>query len=546
MALTITPEPVLDNRNGDSVTAQAIGALPTELSDRSDSNPAVVIIEACGAMFDKLIYQLNRWPRAVVQKALNLAGITLIEATAAAVTQTFTLSNPFASATTIPQGTQVSNTDGSIVFETVDDLTIAAYASGTGTITITAGSATVTCSTTGFTTGSTWVGYQIRGASGDWYTILSVETTSSLTISATASATQTAVSWVVGPITGTVSAQCTEAGAAGNVGAGKLTTLVSSPSGVASTTNTADAAGGTDQETNAAAVDRAPVAFAARDIACSAEDYATFALQTIGGNGRARARSNYNDTTSATGYVTIGLISPTWTTASAATASEIAAVLRDIAGRSFVGTTTTVLACTISTFNASGSMFGCCVVRNSNYDATTVKVKIAEAINTYLNPLTYPWAPDSYTDGYRPIYVADLIQVLEDIVGIDRVYTINASGYSVPCVGMDYRTSAASMTFTASSASVSSVGAADYANITAGTTILIDSTNNVPYLVITKSGGNALTLHTTWAGTAGAISNVPFFTSADTNLTNWRTLPYSNLSIESASPAASLFVVGSV
>src|SRR5215831_5351841 len=94
MATSIVPAPILDTRNGDLVVAESIGSLPSELSDRSDSNPAVVILEASGNQFDKLLFQINQWPSAVIQKALALVGTLQNQATAATVSQTFTLSSP--------------------------------------------------------------------------------------------------------------------------------------------------------------------------------------------------------------------------------------------------------------------------------------------------------------------------------------------------------------------------------------------------------------------------------------------------------------------
>ena len=80
---TAVPAPVLDDRNEDQIAAEAIGALPSELSDRSDSNPAVVVIEAAAYVVGRYLYQLNRWPAAVVQKALALIGVTMRAAVAA-------------------------------------------------------------------------------------------------------------------------------------------------------------------------------------------------------------------------------------------------------------------------------------------------------------------------------------------------------------------------------------------------------------------------------------------------------------------------------
>ena len=55
--MATVPNPTLDARNGDLVTAQAITSLPDELSDRSDGSPQVVLLEANGALYDALMAQ---------------------------------------------------------------------------------------------------------------------------------------------------------------------------------------------------------------------------------------------------------------------------------------------------------------------------------------------------------------------------------------------------------------------------------------------------------------------------------------------------------
>lgn len=539
------PDPVLDLRNGDEVTAQSIASLPDELSDRSPSNPAVVLCEATGNQFDKLLAQINSWPRAAVQKTLALVGVVLEDAAGATCTQRFTLSSPKSTDTVVASGTEVSTDDGSIVFETTSDLTIAAYTTPAGTVATTSGSATVTGSGTTFQTGSTWEGWQIEipALSGTWYTISSVSTTTSLTLTSSATATVSGAAWNVGPIVGTVNAQATTTGTSTNVGAGKLTTLVTSVSGVASTTNSTAATGGQDEETASQAVDRAPEAFATREVACAAEDYAAFAQATLGSGARVRARSNYNGTSSAAGYVTVGLLSPTWTTSTTVTAAERGAVVRDLQGRAFTGATLVDSAVVLDLYDGTtaGKLPAVVVYRKGGYAEATVRVNIAAALNTYLNPNNYPWDPDRYTDGYRPVYPTDLVEVIENAEGVDRVETING----VPAVGMNYRTSAASMTFAAST-SVTGVGATDYGNATANQTFLIDATNKQAYLVTVKSGGNAFTLDRAWAGTTGAVSSVPFWTCQNTTFASWLVLPYTNLSVSSSSPASSIIVAGVV
>lgn len=522
------PSPVLDTRDGDRVAAECVGALPAELSDRSDSNPAVALIEANAAVFDKLIYQINRWPRALVQKLLALVGITLVEATAATVTQSFTLSAPQQTDTLVPEGTQVSTEDGTVVFETSGDLTIAAYETPSGTISMTAGSSAVTGSGTSFPTGTTWEGWQIRGNGGAWYTIASVSSTTSLTLTTTATATVSGVSFDVGPVTGSVLAQATTTGVATNVGAGKLNTLVSSPAGVASTTNAEDATGGEDEETASEAVDRAPEAFSARDMVIADEDFASAATSVLGGTARAKARGGYNLTVATESYTTLALLSSTWSTASAITTAERAAVVRDLAGRTITGVTVIDVPADIQDL---GATLAAVVYRRGSDDLTT-RCEIAEALNGYCNPSSYPWG--------RTLYTQDLADVVERCSSVDRVHSIN----SVPCVGTGYTTSVASMTFTAGSDTVTSVGGTDYAALTVGKSFIIDAANGAPYLVTAKPTGTTLTLDRVWAGSSATISAVPYFLAADYALNAWYSLPYANLSTSRTAPPPSIVVYG--
>ncbi len=542
------PAPTLDERNVDQLIAQCIASLPAELSNRSDGSVPVAIIEALGPIAEKILFAINNWPRSPLQKLLSLVGVQLLSAEQATCTQSFTLSNPVISDLVIASGSQVSTTDGATVYATTADLVIPAYTAPAGTIALAAGSPTVTGTGTSFPTDGSWNGYQIRvpTSSNTWYTISSVSTSTSLTLTTNAASTVATAAFNVGPVTGTVGVQCTVAGAAGNVGSGKLTTAVTSITGLASTTNTTASTDGDDQETAAEAVERAPSAFATREIACSQEDYATFAERTLGDGGRARFRSNYNITTAEDGTVTGALLSPNWTTTTTVSAQERANVTKDLNGRGFVGATIVDVPVTLIMYDGTvtSQLFGCAVYRKANYSDAQVKVNIASAINAYLNPANYPWDPDAYSDGFRPIYVPDLVDLIESAEGVDRIEEKNG----VPACGMDYRTSAASMTFAASTA-VTSVGATDYANATAGQTYLIDSTNLQAYLITVKSGGNAFTIDRAWAGTTGAISSVPYFTAADvgsTKFTNWTYLPFSNLSVSLLSPAASIFIVGAV
>lgn len=536
MALTKVPAPVLDLRNGDQVTAQAIGALPPELSDRSDSNPAVVILEAGGTFFDKLIYQLNQWPSAVVQKLLSLVGVNLIPASPGSTTQQFTLSAPQQSDTVIPRGSTVSTNDGTLIYSTLSDLTIRAYATPAGTITLTSGSTAVVGSGTTFTSDAP-AGYQVSTDGITWYTVSSVTDATHLTLTSSATSTVSASAYKSGPVTGSVSVQATTSGLATNAAANTLTTVVNAGSAVASTTNAAAAVNGADQETVAAVIARAPQALSAGGTASTASDYAYFAAQILGLGGRAVAQANTNNTTSASGYTTVGLLSPAWTTSSSVSAQDRANVVRDLSGRTYSGATTIDVAANIQQFvtagsgSTAGTMFACALYRKSAYDETSTIVAAAGAINTYLSPNTYPWG--------RSIDPADLVGQLEVLTQVDRVATINGR----VAVGMDYTVVANNVTFTAGSTSVTGT-AGDFTNMTAGQTFLMDATNKAVYLVTNISSGT-LTITPSYAGPSSAFKP-GWFTSKTTTLTNWYTLPFSLLSVLTTSPPASIVIVGAV
>lgn len=523
---TIVPSPTLDTRDEDAVTAEAIASLPSELSNRSPSDPSVVIIEAIGALVGKLLFQLGQWPLGVVQKVLALCGVVLNDAAAATVPQSFTLSNPQALDTVIPSGTQVSTLDGSVVFGTTADMTIPAYVVGTGTVSTTIGSTTVTNSGSNFTTGTTWNGWQIQ-VNNTWYTISSVTNATTLLLTASASATVSGATWNVGPVTGSVTAKATTTGLSTNVGAGKLVSLSNAPAGVASTINGTAASGGADQETASALVARAPGVFATRDVACQAEDYATYAQKILGSTSRAKARANTNDTVATTGYVTLALLSYAWTTSSSASTLERAAVVRDILARSFSGATLIDVVANIQSFTPTAMFW-----RKSGFDENTVRANVAAAINGYLNPNTYDWG--------RTVYIPDMLDVIESAAGVDRVETLSG----VPCLTSGATTTTANgVTFTNNNASATGT-AGNFTTMIANRTVLIDATNKAAYLVTAIAGGT-LTLDRVFAG-ATVTTTVVWFTVGETTLTNWYSLPYSALSVSLSSPAPTLVCVGAL
>ena len=528
---TTVSDPVLDTRDEGELAAQAVGALPSELSDRSDSNPAVVIIEAASTVVGKLLYQINRWPSGVIQKALALVGVTLTPAVGATVTQSFTLSAPQASDTVIPTGTQVSIADGSVVFATLADLTISAYSAPAGTVQTTAGSTAIVGAGTAFVLGSTWVGYQIQipQTTGPWMTIASVADATHLTLVSAAPATVAAATWYIGQLTGTVQAQATTTGTGTNVGATKLTTLASSPAFVASTTNTAAASGGAEIETTDEAITRAPIAFAARDVAITVADYAYFAQRTLGAGGRASAKANWNTTAAASGYTSVACLSPAWTAATPVGASERAAVVRDLSPRAFSGATVVDVAASIYSPTTAAIVY-----RKAAFAAATTQTDVAAAINTYLSPNTYPWG--------RIIYTNDLVQAVEAVTSVDRVHDI----MGVACVGAGYSASPAAINFVFG---VAAANTADTTGVVANRTVLYDAVNGKAYLVRSFVPNASVTLDRVYESAANT-QTPNRFQAVDDDMAGGSTtplfnaLPYSALSVTTAPP--SIIVLGAV
>lgn len=600
MAQTPVPPPVLDPRNEDLLAAEAIGQLPAELSDRSDSSPAVTLLEGAAWLVGKMLFQINNWPASVIQKTLALIGVNLLPATAGQVVQTFALSSPQGQDTVIPAGTRVATLDGSIIYATLADLAIQAYAWGVGAINLTAGSVQVTgtyaagagtisvvqgstavvgtgtaftvgwigggikiagvyyqiagvtdathltlaaayagatagalgySTGTYFVPGASWVGYQIRiRNAATWYTIASVIDPATLTLTATASTTATGA-FDVGPVTGSVPAQATAVGAATTVGAGKLVSIQLPPgslaSSIASTTNAAGTPG-TDPESIASAIARAPSVFASRDMAVLPGDYAYFAQKILGAGGRAKAQGNTNVTAPVQGYVSLACLSPSWTQATPVSAVERAAVVRDLAGRTLVGSVTIDLPASIYPCVPAVAYF-----RPGQADAASSRAAVAAALNSLLSPNTYPWG--------RPIYQGDLIGAVEAVPQLDRVHTIAG----VAAISTQYQAATpAPITFAAGNTTYLT---AHTTGMQAGKTFLVDATNNAVYLVVALVTDTSVTLDRQWTGALGAASP-PWFNASDADTMNglWYDLPLAALSTDPTNPAPSLIVVGSV
>ena len=154
--MALIPAPVLDGRNDEQLAAQAIarvtgvldaaridadilkltelklliqaGALPPaicpELTNANPSSPHTVLLEAFAWLCSQQQFKINQLPIRVQIEFHRLFGIELRQATAATTTLRFTSDGQ--NEATIPEGTEVSTADGSVVFTTDEELIIPA------------------------------------------------------------------------------------------------------------------------------------------------------------------------------------------------------------------------------------------------------------------------------------------------------------------------------------------------------------------------------------------------------------------------------------
>jgi hypothetical protein len=105
------PSPNLDNRNFEQLVAEAVSKiehLSPEWTDRSKSDPGIVLLELFAYLTDTMIYRLNRLPDKVYIAFLNLLGVRLQPPDAAAVELLFTRADAAEGAVRIPRGTRVT------------------------------------------------------------------------------------------------------------------------------------------------------------------------------------------------------------------------------------------------------------------------------------------------------------------------------------------------------------------------------------------------------------------------------------------------------
>jgi uncharacterized phage protein gp47/JayE len=159
------PPPLLDLRNEDEIAAQAIARvsssltvalldkyigmlqaliplvesgeydepLSQELTNANHSSPHTELLEAITWVAAQLAYRINQLPDRDKIAFANLFLNGLREATAATTTLRFSVTPPNGADVTIPEGTQVSTSDGNVIFETTATLLIP-FGTATGNV----------------------------------------------------------------------------------------------------------------------------------------------------------------------------------------------------------------------------------------------------------------------------------------------------------------------------------------------------------------------------------------------------------------------------
>lgn len=317
-----TPRLQYTSRDYDAILADLVAAIVARRPafDTSPGNPDVALLEALAEVGDRLGYFENRSVNEAFLVRARLRQSVLDHAQAldyrvgsaevATVDETFTLARGYPDAVTFPAGTAITTEDGSVTYETTEDLTLAAYAT-TGSVgmregrTVTEGAVGVaagaapdgqrfTTSSTPFLWGSerisvagavwTRVDHFLNSTSGDRHYRVEVDRDDRATVVfgdgtnglRPSEGAVLGVSYRVG------------GGVRGRVRRERLTRLVGSfvtlggtPVEV-SVTNPADSSGGADRETLAHARRAAPLALRATTRTIAKEDYELHAMEVDG------------------------------------------------------------------------------------------------------------------------------------------------------------------------------------------------------------------------------------------------------------------------
>jgi Baseplate J-like protein len=122
----------LDDRTFDQLLEEArarIAVACPQWTDRSPSDPGIVLLELFAYLTETMIYRLNRLPEKAYVEFLRLMGVKLIPPAASSVALSFSVSRPAESPVEIPRGTRVTlgrstTSEPAPVFVTIKSATI--------------------------------------------------------------------------------------------------------------------------------------------------------------------------------------------------------------------------------------------------------------------------------------------------------------------------------------------------------------------------------------------------------------------------------------
>lgn len=216
----------------------------------------------------------------------------------------------------------------------------------------------------------------------------------------------------------------TSRGSEGNVSAGLTWRLEITGAAGARGTNVLPASGGREPETMAEAQLRAQEEMTSRQRAVTSSDFEQLALATPGLRvARAKALPNYhpefpklympgNVTVVAVPALRSNRVTP------AAGAGFLQSVQRHLEARRLVATAVHVIAPAYVQISVRGKIF-----KQKKSDATAVQARALAALQKFLHPLTGGPNEDGWTFG-RPVYAAEIYQLLDDVEGVDHVVGI--------------------------------------------------------------------------------------------------------------------------
>lgn len=206
--------------------------------------------------------------------------------------------------------------------------------------------------------------------------------------------------------------------AAGNVGAGTVTSLQTAAFGVASVTNLAAASGGADPESVAQAKVRAPAVLKAGGRAVTAEDFETIALQTPAAVGRVHALALTDPGfpgVPVPGAVTVIVVPNSPGPAPVPTVHTLREVCAELEGHRLITTQVFATGPTYREVRVIGDLI---VAPGS--DLTVVQNAVSDRLTTWLHPLTGGDDGTGWPFG-GTIYASSLLGLILTTPGVARI-----------------------------------------------------------------------------------------------------------------------------